>query len=71
MDLTKRETQILQHFANGDSTREVAKRLGISYFTVKQHRVRIRHRLGAKTFAQAIAIALDEDIIEGTDAWTT
>lgn len=71
MDLTKRETQILQHLADGYSTKEVAKKLGISYFTVKNHRGRIRRRLGARTFAQAIAIALDEHIIEGDAPWTT
>ena len=69
MSLTWRETQVLQHLANGHSTREVADKLGISYFTVKAYRVKIMHRLGAKTLAHAINIALNEQLIEG-DPWT-
>jgi len=70
MRLTHRETQVLQHLANGLSSREVAQKLGISYYTIKQHRVRIKQRLGATTFAHAIMIARDEHIIEG-DEWTS
>ena len=69
MRLTRREIQVLRHLADGMSSREVAKRLGISYFTVKQHRVRIKQRLGATTFVHAIMIARDEHILEG-DQWT-
>ena len=69
MKLTSRETLVLQHLANGLSSREVAKKLGISYYTVKSHRVRIKRRLGATTFAHAVAIALDEKLIKG-DSWT-
>jgi DNA-binding CsgD family transcriptional regulator len=68
--LSKRETQVLQHLANGLSSRDVATKLGISYFTVKHHRVRIKQRLGATTFAHAITIARDEHLIEG-DPWTS
>ena len=71
MKLTLREQQVLQHLANGLSTREVAKKLGISYSTTKQHRVRIKQRLGATTFAHAITIARDEHLIEGDPQWTT
>jgi DNA-binding CsgD family transcriptional regulator len=70
MKLTKREVQVLQHLADGLSSREVAKRLGISYFTVKRHRVKIRQRLGATNLVHAVAIALEEHLIEG-EPWTS
>ena len=69
MKLTSREVQVLQHLAQGMSSREVAKKLGVSYYTIKQHRSRIKQRLGALSFAHAIMIARDEHIIEG-DSWT-
>ena len=68
MRLTTRETQVLQHLANGLSSREVAKKLGISYHTVKSHRKSIQQRLGAITFVHAISIAMAEKLIEG-DSW--
>ena len=67
MKLTLREQQVLQHLAAGLSSREVATKLGISYNTVKHHRVRIKQRLGATTFAHAISIARDEHLIEGEE----
>ena len=70
MNLTWRETQVLQHLANGHSTREVAHKLGISYFTVKAYRGKIIHHLGAKTLVHAINIALSEKLIEG-EPWIT
>ena len=70
MKLTKRELQVLRHLADGMSSRQVAKRLGISYYTVKRHRVKILHRLGATSFPHAITIARDEHILKG-DPWTT
>ena len=66
--MTWRETQVLQHLANGHSTREVAEKLRLSYYTVKHYRGSIIRRLGAKTLAHAINIALSEKIIRG-DPW--
>ena len=68
MSLTWRETQVLQHLANGHSTREVAEKLRLNYFTVKHYRGSIIRHLGAKTLAHAINIALSEQLIEG-DPW--
>ena len=70
MKLTKRELQVLRHLADGMSSRQVAARLGISYYTVKRYRVKILRRLGATSFPHAITIARDEHILRG-DPWTT
>jgi DNA-binding CsgD family transcriptional regulator len=62
-DLTTREVQVLRRAAYGDTVRETAERLGISYETVKSQRKMARARLGARTTAEAVAIALSLDLI--------
>ena len=56
--LTDRDIEWLQRLANGDSPKE----LGGS--SVKTRLMKIRVRLGAKTTAHAIAIALRQGAIE-------
>jgi DNA-binding NarL/FixJ family response regulator len=56
--LSKRERQILQMVANGKTTKEVARDLGISPHTVKTHLERIFEKLGANDRAQAVAMAI-------------
>jgi DNA-binding NarL/FixJ family response regulator len=62
--LTKRQREILQHFANGDSTAKVAKRLGLSSETVKTHTKQILSRLEARDRAHAVAIGLRNYLID-------
>jgi DNA-binding NarL/FixJ family response regulator len=62
--LTKRQREILQMFANGQSTAKVAKRLGLSGETVKTHTKQILTRLEARDRAHAVAIALRGSLID-------
>jgi DNA-binding NarL/FixJ family response regulator len=62
--LTGRQRQILQLYADGQSTARVAKRLGLSAETVRTHTKAILSRLGARDRAHAVAIALRSNLIE-------
>ena len=62
--LSKREKQILQLVANGSTTKEVARDLGISPHTVKTHLELIFEKLGANDRAQAVAIAIRTGLVE-------
>jgi DNA-binding CsgD family transcriptional regulator len=62
--LTKRQRQILQMFADGDSTAKVARRLGLSAETVKTHTKQLRWRLRAHDRAHAVAIGIRNSLID-------
>ncbi len=61
--LTARELQVLERFATGLSTREVAASLGISPKTVETHRVRIYEKLGAKSVIDLTRIAVRTGLV--------
>lgn len=56
--LTHRERQVMTLLALGETASAIAERLGISKETVRNHTRNARDKLGAKTRAQAIALAL-------------
>ena len=62
--LTRRQRQILQLYADGQSTARVAKRLGLSAETIRTHTKAILLRLGARDRTHAVAIALRSSQIE-------
>ena len=62
--ITRRQREILQLFADGCSTEEVAKRLGLSAETVRTHAKACRARLDARDRAHAVAIALRGALID-------
>jgi DNA-binding NarL/FixJ family response regulator len=62
--LTRRQRQILQLYADGQSTARVASRLGVSAETVRTHTKAILSRLSARDRAHAVAIALRSSLIE-------
>lgn len=62
--LTRRQRQILQLLANGESTAAAARELGVGEETVKTHTKNILARLEARNRSNAIAIALRESLIE-------
>jgi len=43
LKLTKRETQLLELFRQGKTSKECAEKLNVSYFTVETHRKNIHH----------------------------
>ena len=61
---SNRESEILQHVAHGNTTKEVAKLLGISPHTVKTHLERIFEKLGANDRAQAVYIAFRMGLVD-------
>jgi DNA-binding NarL/FixJ family response regulator len=47
-NLTNRELEVFELIGRGDSTRAVAKQLGLSVHTIESHRENIREKLGLK-----------------------
>lgn len=64
--LTDREREVLGWLARGLSSKEVARRLDISVRTVETHRANLMHKLGVKSVALLIQVALREGIIDPT-----
>lgn len=62
--LTRRQREILQLLANGESTTVAARELDLSEETVKTHTKNALARLGARNRTQAVAIALRECLID-------
>ena len=56
--LTKRETQILTHVAEGNTNKEIASILSISEQTIKNHVSAILRKLNANDRAHAVTLAL-------------
>jgi len=61
--LTRRQRQILQRLADGESTTVAARELDLSEETVKTHMKNALARLGARNRTHAVAIALRESLI--------
>jgi DNA-binding NarL/FixJ family response regulator len=61
--ITKRQREILQLLADGESTTVAARRLDLSEETVKSHVKSTLSRLEAKNRSHAVAIALRESLI--------
>jgi DNA-binding NarL/FixJ family response regulator len=62
--LTRRQRQILQLLADGESTTFVSRELELSEETVKTHTKHALARLGAKNRTHAVAIAVRECLID-------
>jgi DNA-binding NarL/FixJ family response regulator len=56
--LTNRETQILNHIADGNTNKQIADMLGISEQTIKSHVSAILRKLNANDRAHAVALAM-------------
>lgn len=61
--LTEREHEVLAWLARGLSSKQVAAELDISVRTVETHRANLMHKLGAKSMAVLIQVAIREGII--------
>ena len=62
-DLTGRELEVLKAVAQGERSKEIAVRLGISERTVKAHLASIYNRLGVDSRAAAIAVAAQKGLL--------
>lgn len=65
--LSKREIEVLQLVARGNSNRDIGKALHISTATVKTHLVRIFDKLGVDDRTAAVTVALERGIMRLDD----
>ncbi len=56
--LTPRQREVLQLYAEGHSTRQIAEKLGLSIKTVETHRSHIMEKLSLKTIAELTRYAI-------------
>jgi DNA-binding NarL/FixJ family response regulator len=64
VSLTPRECEIMIWVKDGKSTSEIASILNISQDTVKFHMKNVFHKLGATSRSQAIAVAIENKLID-------
>jgi DNA-binding NarL/FixJ family response regulator len=62
--LTQRQREILQLIAEGNTTKEIAKKLSISVKTVETHRMQLMERLDIHDIAGLVRFALRSGLIE-------
>jgi DNA-binding NarL/FixJ family response regulator len=63
--LTVREQEVLQHIANGQSNKQIARELDLSVRTVETHRLNIKRKLGIEGQAELIKFAVQHARFEG------
>ena len=56
--LTARERQILQSVVEGKSSKQIARRLGISQRTVENHRARFMKKIGARSLPELVRLTI-------------
>ena len=61
--LTPRERQVLQLVVEGNTTKEIAKILGVSVKTSESHRSRVMQKLGIRTAAALVRYAIREGLV--------
>lgn len=64
--VTEREREVLGLLAQGYSSKEIARHLGLSIKTVGNHRTRILEKLGAANTPEVIGLAYQLGLIEAT-----
>lgn len=62
--LSNKERKVLAELARGNSTEEIGHLLGVSPHTVRTHVKNMMRKLGARTRAHAVAIAMSERAID-------
>ena len=62
--LTARELEVLRMLATGHSTAEIARRLGITTKTLRNHVSNTYHKLGIYDRAQAVILAVREGLVD-------
>jgi len=62
--LTEREQQILGFVATGNTNREIAETLGISFKTVDHHRTNLMRKLGVHSTAELLGYAFREGYLD-------
>lgn len=68
--LTAREHDVLTAMAQGMATKAIARHLGVAVKTVENHKIRIFDKLGVRTHAHAVSLAIGQGLLahSGADA---
>lgn len=61
--LTPRERDVLEAMVDGLATKAIAHRLGVATKTVENHKIRVFDKLGVRTQAHAVAIAINNGLL--------
>jgi DNA-binding NarL/FixJ family response regulator len=61
--LSDREIEVLQCFAKGMTYKEIGAKLGISPRTVETHKEKIQEKLGVRSIAEMVHLAIKEGIV--------
>lgn len=64
--LSGREVEVLALIVCGGANKTIARKLGISHRTVEIHRANMMRKLGARSIADAVRIALQANIDDGS-----
>jgi DNA-binding CsgD family transcriptional regulator len=62
--LSDRECEVLEHIARGQSIEDISASLFLSPHTVRTHIKNILRKMGARTRAHAVAMAISEEMID-------
>jgi len=62
--LTRREREILKRISEGETSKTIAAKLGVSPKTVQIHREHLMEKLGARTAAEMIANAIRRGVLK-------
>jgi DNA-binding NarL/FixJ family response regulator len=62
--LTARETQVLRLLADGNTTKEIAAALGVSFKTAATHRVRIMEKFEVRDSVTLVRLAIRNHLID-------
>jgi DNA-binding NarL/FixJ family response regulator len=63
-ELTDRESEVLKCIAEGNSTKQVAARLGMAVKTASCHRYRLMEKLGIHDTVSLVRYAIRNDIVQ-------
>ena len=62
--LTRREAEVLKLIAEGLSSKEIARHLGVSFKTVVSHRTHLLEKVGVHNVVGLVRYAVREKVIE-------
>ena len=61
--LTAREHEVLVAMAEGMATKTIARHLGVAVKTIENHKIRVFDKLGVRTQAHAVSIAISQGLL--------
>src|SRR5947209_12809747 len=64
-ELTPREREVFEAMAEGLAAKAIARRLGVAVKTVENHKIRIFDKLGVRSQAQAVSLAMSQGVANG------